>query len=193
MSSNLVNRAYLGDKSYYKQSIPCYIAPKALFCAMKPTLKDLRTTYRVLSKLNYDVPKPLLVALADLIKDEEKLRKNHKIARMSEEDLIRYQASPRRRLRINLPDRRIIQEKTNEETFYTALREVDFSLLLSLDLLNQGHPIFVGFDSPRRQYKDHKQLQPGQFVYRKIKSQDRMNLLRRIDESLHLNWEIIFC
>lgn len=41
---------------------------------MKPTLKDLRTTYRVLSKIDADVPSQLLVKLADMIKAEEKSR-----------------------------------------------------------------------------------------------------------------------
>lgn len=157
----------------------------------KPTLKDLRTTYRVLSRLDAPVPQPLLVALADLIKAEEKSRQYRKIARMTEEELITYQATPKRRIRINLPDGRIIQERTNEATFHTALREVPFAQLLSLDIAVKGHPLFVGFDKPRLQFNGHKMLHESCFVWRGLKPEQRLPLLERIDQSLHLSWEIL--
>lgn len=157
----------------------------------KPTLKDLRTTYRVLSKLDEPVPQSLLVALADRIKAEEKSRQYRKIARMSEEDLIRYQATPKRKLRINLPDGRIIQERTNEATFYTALREMDFAAILALGLNHRGTPLFVGFAQPRKQLTRHKMLHEGCFVLRSIKPDERLPLLQELDERLQLNWDIL--
>lgn len=156
----------------------------------KPTLKDLRTAYRVLTRINTDVPQHLLVTLADMIKAEEKSRRYRKIAKMSEEDLIRYQASPKRRLRINLPDGRIIQEKTNEQTFYAALREVDFPSLLSLGLTHRGVPIFVGFKEKRTLLVGHKMLQESCFVSKSLKSDERIKLLHHIDSSLRLSWDI---
>lgn len=158
---------------------------------MKPTLKDLRTTYRVLQKLDYDVPPQLLITLADKIKAEEKSRQYRKIAKMSEEDLIRYQSAPKRKLRINLPDGRIIQEKTNESTFYTALKELDFKEVLALGLKRKTTPLFVGFDQPRKQLVGHKMLHDGCFVLRSIKPEERYSLLQKIDEELRLNWEIL--
>lgn len=158
---------------------------------MKPTLKDLRTTYRVLQKLDYDVPPQLLITLADKIKAEEKSRQYRKIAKMSEEDLIRYQSAPKRKLRINLPDGRIIQEKTNESTFYTALKELDFKEVLALGLKRKTTPLFVGFDQPRKQLEGHKMLHEGCFVLRSIKPEERYSLLQKIDEELRLNWEIL--
>lgn len=158
---------------------------------MKPTLKDLRTTYRVLQKLDYDVPPQLLITLADKIKAEEKSRQYRKIAKMSEEDLIRYQSAPKRKLRINLPDGRIIQEKTNESTFYTALKELDFKEVLALGLKRKNTPLFVGFDQPRKQLVGHKMLHEGCFVLRCIKPEERYSLLQKIDEELRLNWEIL--
>lgn len=158
---------------------------------MKPTLKDLRTTYRVLQKLDYDVPPQLLITLADKIKAEEKSRQYRKIAKMSEEDLIRYQATPKHRLRINLPDGRIIQEKTNESTFYSALKEIDFKEVLALGLKRKTTPLFVGFDQPRKQLVGHKMLHEGCFVLRNIKPEERLSLLQKIDEELRLNWEIL--
>lgn len=158
---------------------------------MKPTLKDLRTTYRVLQKLDYDVPPQLLITLADKIKAEEKSRQYRKIAKMSEEDLIRYQSAPKRKLRINLPDGRIIQEKTNESTFYTALKELDFKEVLALGLKRKTTPLFVGFDQPRKQLVGHKMLHEGCFVLRSIKPEERYSLLQKIDEELRLNWEIL--
>ena len=158
---------------------------------MKPTLKDLRTTYRVLQKLDYDVPPQLLITLADKIKAEEKSRQYRKIAKMSEEDLIRYQSAPKRKLRINLPDGRIIQEKTNESTFYTAMKELDFKEVLALGLKRKTTPLFVGFDQPRKQLVGHKMLHEGCFVLRSIKPEERYSLLQKIDEELRLNWEIL--
>lgn len=158
---------------------------------MKPTLKDLRTTYRVLTHLDEQVPQSLIIALADRIKAEEKSRQYRKIARMSEEDLIRYQATPKRRLRINLPNGRIIQEKTNEATFYTALCELDFAQVLALGLKLKGHPVFVGFPQPRKLLNGHKMLHEGCFVRRNLKSDERIKLLQHLDEALQLNWEIL--
>ncbi len=158
---------------------------------MKPTLKDLRTTYRVLQKLDTDVPPQLLVTLADKIKAEEKSRHYRKLAKMSEEDLIRYQSAPKRRIRINLPDGRIIQEKTNENTFYTALRELDFKEVLALGLKRKTTPLFVGFDQPRKLLTGHKMLSEGCFVLRNIKPEERLSILQRLDEELRLNWDII--
>ncbi len=156
----------------------------------KPTLKDLRTTYRVLTRIKADIPQPLLVTLADMIKAEEKSRRYRKIAKMSEEDLIRYQASPKRRLRINLPDGRIIQEKTNESTFYAALREVDFPTLLSLGLTRQSIPIFVGFKEKRTLLVGHKMIRESCFVIKNLKPDERIKLLHHIDTHLQLNWDI---
>lgn len=158
----------------------------------KATLKDLRTTYRVLSKMsNAAVPHDLLVTLAEMIKKEEKTRAYNKIARLSEEDLIRYQATPKRRLRINLPDGRIVQEKTNEMTFYTVLKELDFADALALNLKKRGKPLFVGFKEPRKQLTGHKMIRESCFVLRITKSDERLELLRQLDELLQLNWDII--
>ena len=157
----------------------------------KPTLKDLRTTYRVLSKMTDGVPQPLLVRLAEMIRAEERSRQYRKIARMSEEDLIRFQSQPRRKLRINLPDGRIVQERTNEQTFYTALRELDFASVLALNLKHRTAPIFIGFEQPRKQLTGYKMLRESCFVLRSLKPEERVPLLKRIDEALQLNWEIV--
>jgi len=159
----------------------------------KPTLKDLRTTYRVLSKMEDEelVPQALLVTLAESIKKEEKTRQYRKIAKMSEEDLIRYQSVPKRRLRINLPDGRIIQEKTNEETFFKAMQELEPEVASALGLEHKGKPLFVHFEEPRKQLNGYKMIRIGFFVLRQMKSEERMNLLNKIDAKLKLNWEIV--
>lgn len=156
----------------------------------KPSLKDLRTTYRVLTGIGTDVPQSLLVSIAERIKAEEKSRKYRKIARMSEEELIRYQSVPRRKLRINLPDGRIIQEKTNEQTFYAALREGDFSQMLAMGLMSGRKPVFIGFCHSRKMLVGYKMLHESCFVLRSIKPEERVPLLQRIDQTLHLNWDI---
>lgn len=157
---------------------------------MKPTLKDLRTTYRILSKIDFPVPQELLVTLANKIKEEEKSRTYRKIARMSEEDLIRYQSLHKRHLRINLPCGRIIEEKINENTFYSALKEIDFAQILTLNIQCKGKPCFVGFKEPRKQLNGYKMLRESCFVLRGIKPDERLKLLHRLDEALQLNWDI---
>lgn len=157
----------------------------------KPTLKELRTTYLVLSHMGEEVPQSLLVTLAEQIKAEEKSRQYRKIARMSEEDLIRYQAVPRRRLRINLPDGRIIQEKTNELTFYKALQELEPNQVVSLELKIKTRPIFVLFDEPRKQLVGHKMIREGFFVLRQLKSEERIQVLKKLEEKLQMNWDIV--
>jgi len=157
----------------------------------KPTLKELRTTYLVLSHMGEEVPQSLLVMLAEQIKAEEKSRQYRKIARMSEEDLIRYQAVPRRRLRINLPDGRIIQEKTNELTFYKALQELEPNQVVSLELKIKTRSIFVLFDEPRKQLVGHKMIREGFFVLRQLKSEERIQLLKKLEEKLQMNWDIV--
>lgn len=156
-----------------------------------PTLKDLRTTYRVLSHLDVEVPQPLMVALAERIKATEKRRLTNRISRMTEEDLIRFQDTPRRRLRINLPDGRIVQEKTNEATFYTALKEADPARILQLNLAVRRHPLMVGLNPERKLLPGHRLVAPGIFVYRGIKPEERLEILRLIDQRLELNWTIV--
>lgn len=157
----------------------------------KPTQKELRTTYLVLSHMGEEVPQSLLVTLAEQIKAEEKSRQYRKIARMSEEDLIRYQAVPRRRLRINLPDGRIIQEKTNELTFYKALQELEPNQVVSLELKIKTRPIFVLFVEPRKQLVGHKMIREGFFVLRQLKSEERIQVLKKLEEKLQMNWDIV--
>lgn len=157
-----------------------------------PTLKDLRTTYRVLSHLETEVPQPLLIALAERIKKLEQRKLTNRIARMSEEDLIRYQETARRRLRINLPDGRIIQEKTNEATFYAALKEANPAKVMSLDIQVRGHALLVGLAPERKQLTGHKLLASGCFVVRGTKAAERYKILERIDASLQLDWKIEF-
>lgn len=157
----------------------------------KPTLKDLRTTYRVLSHLESNlVPQGLLIELAEQIKHLEKRKLTNRIARMSEEDLIRFQAISHHRLRIDLPDGRIVQEKTNEATFYMALREADLEKVSRLGLTVRGNALLVTLPKERIQLNGHKRLEPGYFVVRGVKPEERRALLERIDKSLQLEWTI---
>lgn len=157
-----------------------------------PTLKDLRTTYRVLTHIAaVPVANELLVYLAEQIQATEQRKLNNRISRMTEEDLIRYQEAPRHRIRINLPDGRIIQEKTNEQTFYMALIEAGIQNVHSLGIVVRGRPLLVQFGPERRQFNGHKLLAPGYFVVRGVKPAERLQILRQMDERLRLNWAIL--
>jgi len=155
-----------------------------------PTLKDLRTTYRVLSHLDAKVPKELLIDIAERIRKKESIKMSNRIARMTEEDLIRFQDIKHNRIRIDLPDGRIIQEKTNDMTFVVALKEANPSLIHSLGIMIKKKPLIVNLPEDRKQLVGHKFLVPGYFVVRGIKPSERLKLLERIDESLRLDWKI---
>lgn len=157
----------------------------------KISLRDLRITYRTLQRLPADeVPSQLIVTLAEMIKQEERHQLTNKISRMSEEDLIRYQDTPRRRLRIDLPDGRIIQQKTNELTFWEALREAGPRRIALLDITLRQRPFVVAMDPKRKQLNGYKALGDGCFVLRSVRPDERLDLLRRLDAALQLGWDI---
>lgn len=158
--------------------------------AKSPTLADLRTTYRVLSHIEEKVPQRLLVSLAEKIKLLESRKLSNRIAHMTEEDLIKFQETTKRRIRINLPDGRIIQEKTNEATFYTALIEADPSKVLPLNIVEKKQSLIISLPPERKFFPKYKFLIPGFFVSRSVKAEERLNILKRIDEALQLNWDI---
>lgn len=154
-------------------------------------LKDLRITYRTLSKVSLpvEVPQELLIALANLIRDKERTRLERRVSRMTDEALSRYHQGPKHRFRVNLPDGRIVHERRMEETFYSALRLVPFAQLLALGLQVRGRDLFVGFDQPRLRLAGYKRLCDGCFVLAGLHSNERLPLLQRIDEALRLNWD----
>lgn len=155
-----------------------------------PTLKDLRTTYRVLSHIDADVPKELLIDIAERIRRKESIKLSNRIARMTEEDLIHFQDIQHHRIRIDLPDGRIIQEKTNDMTFIVALKEAGPAKIFLLGITVKKKPLIVNLPEDRKQLVGHKYLVPGYFVIRGIKSAERLKLLERIDNALQLDWKI---
>lgn len=156
----------------------------------KPTLKELRTTYRILSHLDTQVPCDLLIFLSNQIKQLEDQKRTHRLAKMSEEELIRLQSAPRNKLRIELPDGRFIQEKTNQATFFSALLAAGPEQIAMANICHNRHPLIVQLPLQRQVLIGHKRIAPGVFAYRNVPASARKKLLQQIDETLNLCWNI---
>lgn len=157
----------------------------------QPNLKDLRTTLNVLSTLDVDVPQELLTCLSEKIREKENSKLTRRMNRMTEEELIQYEARKRVTLRINLPDGRLIQRKTNEQTFEAALIEMGYNLLANVDYPIRRKP-FILHDTTklRKRIPNYKFVMPGIFVFRKSTGEDKKALLDYIDCTFRLDWDI---
>lgn len=154
-------------------------------------LRDLKITYNTLTELDYEVPKVLLVHIADLIRETEGRMLERKMSRMSEEDLIAMQSRQRRTLRINTPDGRIIQKRVNEATFRAAMAELDAEEVSALGLVIGRKPVVIFDLSMKRQrLKGYAFLKPGYFVIAKSATEEKIRVLSDIDTALELDWDI---
>lgn len=157
----------------------------------KITLKDMRTTLRVLESLDMQVPNALLAEISQRIRREEQLRDSRRMNRMSEEDLISYDNRKKTSLRVNLPDGRLLHFRTNDQTFEAALREIGAERLSKVDLRVKTHPLLL-FDATGKRCRitGYKFVAPGLFVYRKTTTQEKLSALQQIDETLQLNIDL---
>lgn len=157
----------------------------------KPNLKELRTALSVLSKLDCHVPPTLLVHLSDRIREMESLRLKRRLNRMSEEELIRYDNRQRSTLRIVLADGRLLQHRTNDETFFLALQEIGQERLQGVEYLLHRHPFFLlDSTSLRRRIPNYTLLRPGLFYYARTTAAEKLGLLSYLDNLLQLGWDI---
>ena len=125
-------------------------------------LKDLKTTLRVLGKLDTEVPKEILIEISQKILSKEAAREERRMKRMSEEELVRHEKRTRRILRVNTFDGRILQEKTNEATFLLALQEAGMDQLEAIDhLILRHNPLFIHDSSGRRTEGQHRHAGGG--------------------------------
>jgi len=156
-------------------------------------IKDLKIAYNVLSELDYPVPKDLLVDIAQKIRIQETNTMQRRIARMSEEQLIRLDNKQKRTIKIYLPDGRMIQKANSVLTFREAIKEIGAEKIAPLHL-KAGHKEVILTDTTqkRRRIKHYYFLQPGYFLLDTTNPTDRYTILTQIDEFLRLNWEIEF-
>lgn len=154
-------------------------------------LKDLKIAYNVLCELDYPVPTELLVQLSQTIRTKETGSLERKMARMSDEQLIRYAEKQKRTLRIYLPDGRMIQKSTTEATYRAAFKEIEPEAAVRLNL-RRGHRDVIRYDETmqRKRYKHYFYLKPGYFLLDVASAAERYAILQAIDEQLQLNWEI---
>jgi len=156
-------------------------------------IKDLKIAYNVLSELDYPVPKDLLVHIAQKIRTQETTTMQRRIARMSEEQLIRLDSKQKRTLKIYLPDGRMIQKSNSALTFREAIKEIGAEKIAPLHLMVGRHDIILTDATlKRRRIKHYYFLQPGYFLLDKTTPIERYTILSQIDELLRLNWEIEF-
>lgn len=155
------------------------------------TLTDLKTTYNVLCELDYPVPTDLLVHLAERIRATEARNAERKLARMTEEQLIRLSSKPKRRLKIYTADGRMIQKDTAEATFREAIRELDAEILAEMDLrIGRKQLILRDETLARKRISGYVFLRPGYFLIASSTSAAKYDVLRKIDAQLQLNWDI---
>jgi len=147
----------------------------------------------VLSELEHPVPKDLLVYLADRIRTQEATTMQRRIARMTEEQLIRLDTKQKRILKIYLPDGRMIQKDNSGTTFRAAIQEIGAERVAPLRLkVNRKEIILWDVTKKRRRIKHYYFLQPGYFLFEHMNAAERFAILNTIDEALQLNWEIEF-
>lgn len=154
-------------------------------------IKDLKIAYNVLCELDHPVPKELLVHLSQKIRSTETRSMERKMARMSEEQLIRFAEKQKRTLRIYLPDGRMIQKSTTEATYRAAIKELGPEKAVGLNL-RWGRKEVIRYDETmqRKRYKNYFYVKPGYFLLDVASAADRYAILHAIDEQLQLNWEI---
>lgn len=155
-------------------------------------LKDLKTTLRVLGKLDTEVPKEILIEISQKILSKEAAKEEQRMKRMSEEELVRHEKRTRRILRVNTFDGRILQEKTNESTFLLALQEAGMDQLEAIDhLILRHNPLFIHDSSgKRKRISNYRMLRPGLFIFKKTKTEEKVRILKQLDSQLQMNWDI---
>lgn len=170
--------------------------------AKQPTLKDLRTTLRVLTTLDADVPEALLVELTDRIVEKECVQHVRLMNRMTEEQLIKYENRKRTTLRVTtsagcaggtgpMGRGRMLQAKNNGATFMMALQEMGREQLTAADYRIRRNPLFIEDATGRsRRFKNYVPLLPGLYVYMKTTAAEKKRILEYYDELYGLNWEI---
>lgn len=154
----------------------------------RPSIKDYRTALHVLEYMG-GCPSDLMVSISERIRDMERTSRDRKLSRMTEEDIIEYEERQKNRLRISTFDGRLIQRKTNDETFLAALLEAGLDRVCALDIIINRQPLVL-HDPARKLKKGYTKVADGYFVRRIRTQRDRLALLRHIDSSLQLNWDI---
>lgn len=154
-------------------------------------LKDLKITYNVLCELDCEVPNEILVHIAERVRTEESRALERRKARMTEEQLIHLENKQKRILRIYLPDGRMIQKPHSDDTFREAIREAGAQSVAQLGL-RIGRKDVVLYDATlsRRRIRNRYFLEPGYFLVDGCTAVEKYGILCRIDECLHLNWDI---
>lgn len=154
-------------------------------------LKQLRTTLRFLTECKLDVPKDLLVALSDMLRQEESTRRQRHMDRMTEEQLERYDHRRLCSVMVTTSDGRIIRSRTNALTFRCVLEEVGLERLAMMGFIMGSKPIVFHDPSMAKKRKSGYVLsRPGYFVYKASSAREIAEVLTIIDETLHLDLQI---
>lgn len=157
---------------------------------MKPTLKDLKTAHRVLTVLDYPVANDLMLYLSSQITEKEKAKKQRRMERMSDEQLIAEDEKKHTRLRVTLKDGRFIQMKYNKDTFEQAIKEIDWSTT-PYDLTLGNKQVFhIDPTGRQRRVKNYVFVKPGFFVLKGKTTNQMKEILERIDESMQMGLEV---
>lgn len=154
-------------------------------------LKDIKIAYNVLCELDYAVPTELLVHIAEQVRSCESRMVERRLARMTEEQLIHLENKQKRILRIYLPDGRMIQKPSSEDTFRQAIREIGPERIAALGLrVGRKELILTDATMRRKRIRNRYFLQPGYFLLDGCTAMEKYRVLTAIDDLLRLNWEI---
>ncbi len=158
---------------------------------IKPNIKDLRTTLHVLDFFGNLAPDELKVEISKCIRQAEDTKTEKRMSRLSDDELYKYENRKKTTLRINLSDGRLIQRKTNDQTFDAALLEIGLERLATTSFFIKNHPLVLHDATlQRRRCTGYRYLAPGLFVYKKTTVFEKQNALLHYDECLCLDWDI---
>jgi len=153
--------------------------------------KELKITQRFLSECGLDVPHELLVRLSEMILEEEKRRFDHRLERMSEEELVALDNKRLSTVKVKTPDGLLLRSKTNAQTFPLVLNYIGLERVAQLNLHIGQYPIVVVDPTQQKTKRARYQLiKPGYFVFKTSSSAQIVNALTKIDEALQLNLDI---
>lgn len=157
---------------------------------MKPTLKDLKTAHRVLTMLEYPVPSDLMLYLSSQITEIEDTKKQRRIERMSEEELIAMDERQPCHLRVTLRDGSFIQMRTNIQTFEQVIKEIDWNKANENLKIGSKNVFYFDPSEKQRRVKKYVFVKPGYFVLGGVSANRMKEILEKIDESMEMGWDI---
>lgn len=153
--------------------------------------KELKITQRFLLESGLDVPRDLLLQLSQMIADEDKRLREHRINRMSDEELAAWDSKSAHSVRVTTVEGLLIRGRSNMETFRYVLEHIGLDEVNTLQLKIGKRPVVI-VNPKRKRISGYIAIRPGYFVLKEKSSENIGRILREIDQRLRLNLDIEF-